>query len=243
MMKAIVLAAGEGSRLRPLTYAIPKPLLPVAGKPVIDYVLDNLLKCKEIDEVIVAVSHMAQHEAALKNYLYNTRDSVEVRVVPTMGWGSGGDLKIVATECGIKDTFVVAYGDVVTDIDVSSLVKAHNKNAAPVTMALFEVPYKDIGKFGAVAMEGDKVVKFVEKPKETDAPSNTANACYFVMEPDVLEHIPHGKTKLEADTFPKLAQANKLRGVKCTPSMWVDVGTLKSYLRANKMAELLLPPE
>lgn len=242
-MKAIVLAAGEGSRLRPLTYAIPKPLLPVAGKPVIDYVLDNLLKCKEIDEVIIAVSHMAQHEAALKNYLYNTRDSVEVRVVPVMGWGSGGDLKTAVTECGIKDTFVVAYGDVVTDIDVSSLVKAHNKNFTSVTMALFDVPHKDISRFGSVALEGDKITKFVEKPKSESAPSNTAHACYFVMEPDALEHIPHGKVMLEDGVFPKMAECGKLRGVKCAPSMWVDVGTLKSYLKANRMAELMLPPE
>lgn len=242
-MKAIVLAAGEGSRLRPLTYAIPKPLLPVAGKPVIDYVLDNLLKCKEIDEVIVAVSHMAQHEVALKNYLYNTRDSVEVRVVPVMGWGSGGDLKIVATECGIKDTFVVAYGDVVTDIDVSALVKAHNKASAPVTIALFDVPRKDVSRFGIVALDGDRITKFVEKPKDEEAPSNTANACYFVMEPSILENIPYGKAKLETDIFPKLAETNKLKGMKCAPSMWVDVGTLKSYLKANKMAELMLPPE
>lgn len=242
-MKAIILAAGEGSRLRPLTYGIPKPLLPVAGRPVIDYVLDNLLKCKEIDEVIIAVSHMAQHELALKNYLYNTRDSVEVRVAPTVGWGSGGDLKIVATDCGIKDTFVVAYGDVVTDIDVSSLIKSHDKNVAPITIALFEVPHKNIGKFGSVGMEGEKIVKFVEKPREGQAPSNLANACYFVMEPEVLNHIPHGKVKLEEKVFPTLAELGKLKGIRCTPSMWVDVGTLKSYLRATKMAELLLPPE
>lgn len=242
-MKAIILAAGEGSRLRPLTYAIPKPLLPVAGKPVIDYVLDNLLKCKQIDEVIIAVSHMSQHEAALKNYLCNTRDSVEVRVVPVMGWGSGGDLKTVAAECGIKDTFVVAYGDVVTDIDVTSLVKAHNKCTASITMALFEVPHKDISKFGSVAMDGEKIIKFVEKPSAESAPSNTAHACYFVMEPEALASIPHGKVMLEEGVFPKLAEERKMNGVKCTPSMWVDVGTLKSYLRANRMAELMLPPE
>src|SRR3989344_4160326 len=91
-MKAVILAAGLGERLRPLTHGIPKALLPVAGKPVIDYVLDNILKCKEIDEIIIAVSYMAD---VVTNYISKTRDDVKVRVMTVPGLETGGDLKVV----------------------------------------------------------------------------------------------------------------------------------------------------
>ena len=126
-MKAIVLAAGEGKRLRPLTYGIPKPLLPVGGRPVIEYVMDNIQKCKEIDTVSVAVSHM---RAALESYLSHVSyRGVRVEPVTTLGWETGGDLKAVLLQNEIRDEPVlVCYGDNVTTLDTRKLLDAHRKN-------------------------------------------------------------------------------------------------------------------
>src|SRR3990172_11296103 len=104
-MKAVLMSAGEGTRLRPLTYGIPKQLLPVAGKPVIDYVLDNIFKSKDIEEIIVTVSHLAHLENSLRNYIANTRDSSKIRIVNVLGWETGGDLKLLAKQLDLKDNF------------------------------------------------------------------------------------------------------------------------------------------
>jgi len=241
-MKAIILAGGDDTRLRPLTHGISKLLLPVAGKPIIDYVLDNILKCKEIDEVLIATSPMGHHEAPVKNYLQNTRDNVEYRFVNTLGWGSGGDLRIAVSEHDLKEPVLVAYGDVVSDVDVNRLVKAHNPNDN-ATVALFEVPFKDVGRFGSVELESGRIRKFIEKPKPNEAPSNIVHACHFVLNPNALEAIPQRKFMIENIGFPQWAEAGKLAGLKCTPSMWIDVGTLHAYMKANRMAEILMPPE
>ena len=239
-MKAVILAAGLGERLRPLTYGIPKPLLPVAGKPVIDYVLDNILKCKEIDEVIIAVSYMAD---VVANYISKTRDEVKVRVMNVPGLETGGDLKVVAEQLQIKDALLVAYGDNITDIDVSKLVKSHDKTKGLVTLSLFEVPTKDISKFGIAKFDGEYVTDLIEKPKPEEAPSNLANVAYYIIEPEAIEQIPFKKIKVEHCLFPLLAKQMKLRGVKFAPTMWIDIGTISSYMKANKLAEVLLPPD
>src|SRR5208283_5595095 len=103
-MKAIILAAGQGTRLRPLTYAIPKPLLPVAGRPVIDYVIDNLAACRDIDEIYVAVSHNA---SVIEKYLEHAkRPGLEITVVRTLGWETGGDLQTVIIDRNLKEQVV-----------------------------------------------------------------------------------------------------------------------------------------
>jgi len=239
-MKAVILAAGLGERLRPLTHGIPKALLPVAGKPVIDYVLDNILKCKEIDEIIIAVSYMAD---VVTNYISKTRDDVKVRVMTVPGLETGGDLKVVAAHLQTNEPILVAYGDNITDIDVSKLVKSHDKSKGLATISLFEVPTKDISKFGIARFDGEYVTEFIEKPKPEEAPSNLASVACFVIEPEALEQVPFKKIKVEHSIFPSLAKQKKLRAVKFSPSMWIDIGTLSSYMKANKLAEVLLPPE
>ncbi len=239
-MKAIILAAGLGERLRPLTHGIPKPLLPVAGKPVIDYVLDQILKCKEINEVIVAVSYMAD---VVTNYLSKTRSGINIRTVTVPGFDTGGDLKITFAIANTTEPVLVAYGDEVTDVDVSELVKFHDKNKGLATIALFEVPKKDTDKFGIARLEGDQITEFIEKPKPEEARSNLASIGYYIMEPEAIDMIPLKKIKTEHSAFPELVKQKKLRGLKMSVSMWVDMGTITSYIKANKLAEILLPPD
>ncbi|VVC03267.1 Bifunctional protein GlmU [Candidatus Burarchaeum australiense] len=238
-MKAVILAAGKGERLKPLTYAIPKPLLPVAGRPVIDYVIDNLLTCPEIDTIYVAVSHMQE---MIKSYLEHTpRDSVKIEPVMTLAWDTGGDLRSIAVEKDIRGQVVVAYGDNVTNINVNSLVNFHRKAGAGGTVALFNVPASEASRFGIAIMDGDRVKKFVEKPS-SPLKSNLANAGYYVLEREEIEQIPQRKVKVEESIFPRLAEQGRLAGYIYKPKYWLDIGTLESYKKANQMMFGILPP-
>ena len=237
-MKSIILAAGKGMRLRPLTYGIPKPLLPVGGKPVIDFVIDNLLTCKEIDTVYVGVSHM---QSMISSYLAHTpRDNVKVETVSTLCWETGGDIKLIAVEKEINEPVVVAYGDNVTKMNVDRLVKFHRKMGKSATVALFRVPWKEVHRFGVAKVEKNLITKFVEKPEKAE--SNLANIGYYILEPEVIWNIPTGKVKMESVVFPKLAEEGELAGLVYNLKYWLDIGTIEAYRKANRMMEGILPP-
>jgi len=239
-MKAVILAAGKGTRLRPLTYAIPKPLLPVGGKPVIDYVIDNLLTCREIKTIYVAVSHMRE---VIENYLKHTpRDNVVIETVQTLGWETGGDLRAVCVEKDVAEDIVVAYGDNVTDINIGEMVAFHRKRGKLATVALFRVPWHEVSRFGIAEVKDDIVSRFVEKPGKEEAPSNLANAGYYVLDKKGIELLPARKAKVEESVFPKLAREGSLAGFVYDPDYWLDIGTIESYRAANKMMEGILPP-
>ncbi len=239
-MKAIILAAGKGTRLRPLTYGIPKPLLPVGGKPVIDYVIENLLTVKSMERIYVGISHMKE---SIDNYLRHTpRDHVEIETVTTKSMETAGDIKAIAEEKKLNEKLIVAYGDNVTNINVQELLDFHEKHGMPVTIALFEVPMEEVDRFGVVKMDGDAIVEFVEKPEKDKAPSNLANAGYYIIEPEVLDIIPNEKKKMEHGIFPELAEKRKIAGYIYKPSHWLDIGTVEAYREANRLVEEILPP-
>jgi mannose-1-phosphate guanylyltransferase len=239
-MKAVILAAGLGKRLRPLTYAIPKPLLPVGGRPVIDYVIDNLEKYKEIDEIYVAVSHKAQ---VIEDYLIHTKRDVKITVVKVNGWETGGDLKSVVMKKDIKGNVIVCYGDNVTKVDIGDLVNTHRKNPdSYATIALFSVPKKDVSRFGIAELKEEKIIRFIEKPKDESIESTLANAGYFVINSEVIEEIQFEEFKIESMFFPKWAEDGRLFGLVQKVLMWIDIGTLDSYREANRMVEGILPP-
>jgi mannose-1-phosphate guanylyltransferase len=239
-LKAIILAAGKGLRLRPLTYGIPKPLLPVGGKPVIDFVIENLLTCKEIDTIYVGVSHM---QSMISSYLVHTpRDNVVIETVNTLCWETAGDIKVIAVEKDLDETVVVAYGDNVTNMNIDKLVKFHRKMGKSATVALFKVPWDEVSRFGVAKVEKGIVTEFVEKPSRSEAPSNMANVGYYVLEPEVIRRIPYSKIKIESTIFPELAHKGELAGLVYNPKYWLDIGTIEAYRKANRMIEGILPP-
>ncbi len=241
-MKAIILAAGEGKRLRPLTYGIPKPLLPVGGRPVIDYVIDNILKCKEIDTIYVAVSHM---KSPLESYLaHSPHSDVSIETVDTLGWETGGDLKTVLIQKEIREEPVlVCYGDNVTTLDTSELFSAHKKNKESFcTVSLFEVPQEDVPRFGIAELSGRQITRFVEKPAPGATSSRLANAGYFVLDSSAVAGLPMRKFKLESEYFPSWASAGRLFGHVHEVKLWIDIGTIDAYRAANRLVEEILPP-
>jgi mannose-1-phosphate guanylyltransferase len=264
-MKAIVLAAGKGARLRPLTYGVPKPLLPVKGKPIIDWVLGNIFTHKDIEEVIVAISGTTgndfeerilshTHGICVDSYLKNSRYPSPVTTIPTPQRETAGDLFHVIQDMNVNEgQLMVAYGDNLTKIDLSKMVDYHNrcrkKLETVATVLLFEVPERDVSRFGIAKLKKvngfDLVESFIEKPDPKGAPSKLANAGYYIFElPEVLPILPKESIKVEHSVFPELARKNKLAGFITKLPFWIDIGTLEAYEEANKMAHegMIIPP-
>ncbi|MBI4170705.1 MAG: nucleotidyltransferase family protein [Candidatus Aenigmarchaeota archaeon] len=255
-MKAIILAAGKGTRLRPLTYGIPKPLLPVKGTPIIDWVIANLKLCNEVDEIIVAIAgnsdELSQIQAfCIEKYLKEKYNG-KIRVVRTEQKETAGDLKKVLQECSLASgPVIVAYGDNLSDVNVADLFEYHKKCRAALgtsaTVALFEVSEESAKRLGIATVRNNKgftlIEKFVEKPQHPE--SRLANAAYYILELDDVGHlIEEREIKIEQSLFPLLARNGKLAGFAEKITFWIDIGTLEAYEEANKFAHdnLIIPP-
>ncbi len=265
-MKAIILAAGKGTRLRPLTYGIPKPLLPVKGKPVLDWVISNILTCNTIDEILIAISGTTgddlherilshTHGICIDSYIKHTKYSnTPVRTIPTPQRETAGDILHILVDNDITSgKVVVAYGDNLTNVNLQKMSEYHDrcreKLGTSATVLLFEVPEKDVHRFGIAKVRDESgftlIEDFVEKPKPSEAPSRLANAGYYIMEiEDVLDLFPQKKEKVERSIFPALASKGKLAAYVTQLPFWIDIGTISAYEEANKLAhvDLIIPP-
>lgn len=221
---AIILAGGIGERLRPLTDTTPKPLLPIRGKPILQYAIENLKKYN-ITHIILAVSH---HADKIKDYF---KDGSELGVKITYSLeetplGTGGAVKQASSD--IKEPFILAWGDNLMDINWDEMIKSHQKNQAQLTIAL--TPREDVENFGAALLEGEKIIKFVEKPKREEAPSNLINAGAFIINPTILNILPGGKSSLEYDCFEKLKEDVYAHQ---HPGQWFPTDNLEKYQTAQ----------
>ncbi|HQZ33630.1 MAG TPA: NDP-sugar synthase [Ilumatobacteraceae bacterium] len=229
-MRAVVLVGGFGTRLRPLTLSIPKPMLPVGHVPIIERLITSLGR-SGITEVTLALGF--QPEPFMAAFPDNECAGVALRyAVEPEPLDTAGAIRFAADAAGIDDTFVVVNGDILTDLDVSQLVAFHREHDAEATIHLIGVP--DPSAFGVVAVDDEgRVERFVEKPAPGTAPSNLINAGTYVLEPSVLQRIPLGrKVSIERATFPAIAQDNGLFAM-ATDDYWVDTGHPELYLRAN----------
>jgi len=225
-MKAVILAGGLGTRLRPLTYAVPKALVPLCGKPLISHIVDSMPTC--IDTVLIAVNYMRD---ALESYFRGLDLPREITMVEELEpLGTGGALKNVGKH--LDDTFVAFNGDVVSSIDLDAMVRFHNSSSGIGTIALWQV--EDPSAFGAVALgEDSRIVKFQEKPPKGQALSNLVNAGAYVFEPDILDWIGSGNVSLEREVFPQILTRG-LYGHRFE-GYWVDCGTRENFLRAQRV--------
>jgi len=214
-----------GTRLRPLTYQIPKPLVPLLGKPLVEHIMDALPG--EVDTVILAVSYMRE---ALESY-FEGRDAGRKVVLVNEGepLGTGGAVRNVREH--LDGTFLVFNGDVISSLDVEGMLRAHRAHGGIATISLWQVD--DPSAYGAVGLDdGMRVTAFQEKPAPGQEISNRINAGAYVFEPSILDCIPEGASSLERDVFPKILD----KGMHGHPyqGYWVDCGTRESLLRAQR---------
>jgi len=229
-VKAVVMAGGEGTRLRPMTANQPKPLLPVCNKPIMEHVL-RLLKRHGFDETVVTVQFLA---SLVRNYFGDGEDvgmSLQYATEETP-LGTAGSVK--NAEDALRDTpFLVISGDALTDIDLTAMVRAHKENGALVTVGLTRVP--NPLEFGIIIVgEDGRIQRFLEKPTWGQVFSDTVNTGLYVMEPEVLAEVPPGQVvDWSADVFPKLLDRGAPLYGYVSGSYWEDVGTHESYLKVQ----------
>ena len=222
----VVIAGGFGTRLRPLTLRRPKALLPLLNRPQILHVLERLPP--DCDRIVVAVNYLYEH---VRDYFEALDSEVEVVVVnEPQPLGTGGAIKNV--EDHVSGPFAVANGDVVDQLDFAAFLKFHRRHKGIGSLGVGSV--EDPTAYGVVALDGDRITRFVEKPQETEAPSNLVNAGRYLFEPEVFDVIPASRVvSLEREVFPELIP----RGLYAfrETGYWSDAGTLPAYLEAQRI--------
>jgi mannose-1-phosphate guanylyltransferase len=226
-MNGVILVGGGGTRLRPLTYAVPKPLIPVLNQPLIARIIANLRR-HGVDHVVLAAAASERRiEASLGDgaqlgvrlsYCYETEPL-----------GSG--LAVKQAALGFDGPFFVCNGDIITDLDLTAMADLHRERGATLSIALSSV--EDPSGYGVVELaEADRITRFVEKPAPGDAPSSWANAGTWIFEPEVLKHIPDEKMdgSLERLVFPSLIADGFIVQGFTSDAYWMDVGTSERYL-------------
>ncbi len=231
-MRAIILAGGEGTRLRPLTASLPKQLVPVLNRPFIEHQLRYLLRY-DVTEVTLALTRNA-HSERLRAALGDRALGVDIRYVyEEQPLGSGG--AIAGAAAGWTEPFLVCNGDIVTDVDLGALMTAHRTARAELT--LFLQPVETPSAYGVVALnERCEVTRFVEKPPAGSEPSNLVNAGIWLFEAHLLREMTAARAnQVEKELFPTLASSGRrvLGYQPSTPSYWRDIGTPRTYLEAN----------
>ncbi|MBS3090567.1 nucleotidyltransferase family protein [Candidatus Pacearchaeota archaeon] len=226
-MKAILFCGGEGTRLSPLTSQIPKPMIPLQGKTVIEHLFD-LFKKYGIKDIILTTCYLKEK---FKEYFGNGKkfgvNILYIEEETLLGTAN----HIALAKQHLNETFLVSNGDELKEIDLEDMIRQHKETKAIATLAIREV--LDPSKYGAVRLRGNQILEFVEKPQLEEAPPHFINAGLYIMEPEILKHIPENYTMLETGVFPKLAKEGRLYGYKFK-GQWFDTGTFERYEEAKQ---------
>jgi len=232
-MKAIILAGGLGTRLRPLTLQTPKPLLPIKDKPLIEWAILSLNK-NGIKDIILSIGYKSD---MIKEYFkdgsqlgVNLKYNIEEKPL-----GTGGAVKDICDKNNINEPFVLVWGDNLVDYDYKEMIMVYKDNNADLIMALTE--RKDVENFGVAKLDGEKIIGFVEKPKKEEAPSNLINAGAFVINPKILNMLPAGVSSIERDCFEKLVEQGSVYAF-VHKGYWWPTDTLEKYEVAKRQFAL-----
>lgn len=228
-MQALILAGGEGTRLRPLTIYTPKPVVPIVNRPFLYYQID-LLKRAGIEEITLSLSYQPNKIADI----FGEGDEYGVKIYYTVEaspLGTAGAYKNAQEH--LTETAVIFNGDVLTDINIADVLSYHREKNAAATIVL--TPVDNPSAYGLVETEDDgRVRRFLEKPKPEEISCNTINAGLYVLEPRILDYIPAGeKFSFEYQLFPALLANNEPFYAYTMNNYWLDIGTPQRYLQAN----------
>jgi mannose-1-phosphate guanylyltransferase/phosphomannomutase len=228
-VKAVVMAGGEGTRLRPLTSNQPKPMVPIVGKPCMEHIVE-LLRDHGFEEIVITLAFMPQ---AIRSY-FGDGESLGVQIeysVEELPLGTAGSVRLASGK--LNETFLVISGDALCDVDLSALVERHKSKGAAVTIGLKAVD--NPLEFGIVVTDDDgKVERFLEKPSWGQVFSDTINTGIYVLEPEVLTHVPlEGPYDFSKELFPLLLEMGRPIYGHVMDGYWQDIGNLDQYRQAN----------
>ena len=239
-MKAMILAAGTGTRVRPLTYELPKPMIPILGKPVMAYLLEHLARYG-VTEIMVNVSYLHEkiedyfgdgHQFGVQiGYSFEgyTNDAGEVIPEPL---GSAGGMKKIQDFGGFFDeTTIVLCGDALIDLDLKSALFEHRRKGALASVVTLEVPWDKVSSYGVVVSDADgRIQAFQEKPQQKDALSNCVSTGIYIFEPEVLELIPVDRPfDIGSELFPLLVEKDLPFFAQKRHYNWSDIGSVQDY--------------
>ena len=230
-MKAVIMAGGEGTRLRPLTCDLPKPMVPILNTPVMEHIV-NLIKKHGIQDIIATLAYLPEkvtsHFGSGEDFGVNMNYFVEDTPL-----GTAGSVKNAADY--LTEDFLVISGDALTDIDLSSAIKFHKENHSVATLVLkrVEVPLD----YGVVATSKDgRIIKFLEKPSWGEVISDTANTGIYILSPKIFQYYGNEKSDFAQDVFPKLLADKQPMFGYITNEYWCDIGDINAYSVANRDA-------
>ncbi len=245
-MKAMILAAGKGTRVQPITHEIPKPMIPVINQPVMELIIQHM-KSHNFTDFVVNVSHLAH---LIEDYF---QDGSRLGVQMAFSWegyfkddewvgdaiGSAGGMRLIQDRFGFFDqTFAVLCGDAVIDVDFTRALELHRENGAMATIILKRVPKSEVSSYGVVLTDEDgRIVSFQEKPTAEEAKSDLVNTGIYLFEPEIFNFIPKDCIyDIGSDLFPALvAAAVPFYGVEL-PFQWIDIGKTPDLWNATSMA-------
>jgi len=240
----MILAAGKGTRVRPLTNEMPKPMIPIIGKPVMEYLIEELER-HGFDEIMINVSHLPEK---IESYFgngerlgveigYSFEGHIEDGEIQSEAVGSAGGIKRIQEFGGFfDDTFLVVCGDALIDLDLTRAVREHWKSGAVASICTLSVEPQAVSDYGVVVSdETGQITSFQEKPSVDDALSNQVNTGIYIFEPQVLDLIPTGQTyDIGSDLFPKIVKKGlKFQAINI-PFNWIDIGRISDYWNANQ---------
>lgn len=239
-MKAMILAAGKGTRVQPLTYELPKPMIPLAGKPVMAYLIEHLAR-HEVGEIMVNVAYLhekiedyfgdGQQYGVHIGYSFEGYAACNGRIVPKPLGSAGGMKKIQEFSGFFDDTTIVLCGDAVIDLDITAAVAEHRAKGALATVITKQVPWDRVSSYGIVIADDEgRITSFQEKPSQGEALSNCASTGIYIFEPAVLDLIPPGvEFDIGSQLFPLMVERGLPFYAQTCKFNWVDIGTVADY--------------
>jgi mannose-1-phosphate guanylyltransferase len=238
-MKAMILAAGKGTRVRPLTYDLPKPMIPLLGKPVMAYLVEHLRK-HGVTEIMVNVSYL--HEKIEEYFGEGEQFGVQIgysfegyikdgEVVPEPIGSAGGMKKIQEFGGFFDDTTIVLCGDALIDLDLKAALLEHRRKGALASVITREVPWDKVSSYGVVVSdEQGRITQFQEKPDQAEALSNYISTGIYIFEPEVIDLIPSGVPfDIGSQLFPLMAERGMPFYAQRRPFNWLDIGSVVDY--------------